>query len=76
MAGRPPRHPLREVAALTLLAELDPTPRERGLASAMHDEVYLAADPDIVAPRMTRELAIELRALGVRYDGTGFLMFV
>ncbi len=76
IAGRPPRHPIREVAAMLILAELDPTPRERGLASASHDEVYFTADVDLVAPRMTRDIAAELRALGVRCDGLGFATFV
>ena len=76
VAGRPQRHPIREVAAMIILAELDPTPRENGLASVGRDEVYFAADVDLAAPRMTREIAAELRALGVRCDGLGFSTFV
>lgn len=78
LLATPPRHPYREVCAMLILAELDPGQGDRGLGCAEHDEVWLSADPEVVAAGMTRDLAVELVVSGVRFydDGRGFAMFV
>ncbi len=70
------RHPCREIAAMLLLAELAPEVGSRVTVSADDDVIYFAADPYIVAPRITEDNVHELARLGVRLRCCQFSMAV
>ena len=48
----------------------------RMVSSAEHDEIYLEVGAEDVAPVITREQVLELIRCGVRYEDSGFRMFV
>ncbi len=70
------RHPCREIAAMLLLAELAPEVGSRVVATADDDVIYFAADPFLVAPRITEDNVCELARLGVRLGFGQFSMAV
>lgn len=67
----------KDLHAFMLLDSLFPGSKNNMIASAEHDEIYLAPYGDSLEEKMTEELVIELRRCGCRIDNEGGLcMFV
>jgi len=62
------RHPVKDIAALLLLSELDSTPHFAAISAAEHDEIFFAHDAYKVAECITLAEIAELDLYGVFFD--------
>lgn len=66
-----------DLHAFLLLDRLIPSPTGCDIVSAAnHDEIYLDTDPEEFVKVATEDHVIEIMRCGVRFDGSGFQMFV
>lgn len=73
-----PRHTRPDLCAFLLLHDLGGGNGRDMVSAAEHDEIWLDADPDVVAAKATEDDIVTLIRCGVRYDAENdsFCMFV
>lgn len=71
-----PLHPRRDICAFIMLDKLAPCRAPNIIASAIHDEIYLATDLEALAMNATLQDIVDLVRCGVRYSASGLCMFI
>ena len=70
-----PPYPIRDVSGMLLLHKLSPVTGDM-VSAAEHDQIWFAADPEMVASNATEDDILNLLRCGILYeDGEGFYTF-